>query len=160
MRPDGVSFETPTDPHDTVSLERKPTALWQRDAWTHGQESAQQHADGHGQRSARPHSSMREGGNSEAGKAGTRRHTETHTRRRAHPLPTEAHLPGLRMRSPTRHGVLVTSKGRWGDVKMSTGIHRVYIDTQQRPGWEHTWAAQSSPQKDLFPVADSMGNLS
>ena len=43
--------------------------------------------------------------------AGVWRHPATHARMRAHSLPTEAHLPGLRMLSPTRHRVLVMSKG-------------------------------------------------
>lgn len=90
--------------------------------------------------------------------AGVWRHPATHAHMCARTLSTAAHLPGLRMHSPTRHGVLLMSKGTWGVVKMNARMHRVYVHTQQSLGWEHTWTAQASPQKDLLPVADNTGN--
>lgn len=146
----------------TVSLEKKPAALWQREARRRaetqaltrvpGQENTRQHTDGHGQPMVCDEVQIFE-------KTGVRRHPATYARMREHSLPTQARLPGLRMRSPTRHGVWVTRKMPRGDVKVDTGVHRACIHTQQSLGWGHTWTAQASPQKDLLPAAASTGNL-
>lgn len=144
-----------------MSLERKPAALWQGEARrraesraltrAHGQENAQQHTDGHGQPMACNQVEIFE-------QTGVWRHPATYARVREHSLPTQARLPGLRMRSPTRHGVWVTRKRPRGDVKVNTGVHRACIHTQQSLGWEHAWTARASPQKDLLPAAANTGN--